>query len=63
MCESTVGLEREVLNDFSDLFTGNGLLSTGFEYSLKIDKQALPFCQPARRLPPAIMPKVKVALD
>ncbi len=54
---------ERIAKEFSDLFTGTGLLSTGVEYSISIDKQASPFSQPARRVPPAIMPKVKTALE
>ena len=53
----------DVTKEFSDLFSRTGLLCTGVEYSISIDKQATPFSQPARRFPPAIMPKVKAALD
>ena len=53
----------DVTKEFGDLFSGTGLLCTGVEYSISIDKQATPFSQPAQRLALAIMPKVKAALD
>ena len=64
--ESPVALPHKpcrILSDFQNIFRGTGLLKTGYEYKPTLTADARPLCAPARRLPPALGPKVKAKLD
>lgn len=67
MIDTTLGsdhsLDQEIRTEFHDLFNGIGTLSTGDEYTITLSKDAVPYSPPARRLPPAIVPAVKLELD
>ena len=52
-----------VLSKFQDLFERHGSLQTGYEYSVTLKDDAIPFSPPARRLPPSLHDKVKAELD
>ena len=54
---------RRADNEFRNVFTQNGKLSTGYEYRIEVDPDAVPYAPPARRIPPALLPKIKVELE
>ena len=55
--------ESNIREEFDDLFHGIGRLTTGDKYTISLSADAKPYSPPARRLPPAIIPKVKVELE
>ena len=55
--------ESSLRDEFSDLFQGVGQLKTGDKYIISLKDDAKPYSPPARRLPPALIPKVKAELD
>jgi hypothetical protein len=50
-----------VLSEFSDVFSGTGLLSG--EYHIELDKSVKPVIHPPRRVPVAVKDKLKAELD
>ena len=57
------GGELDIFSEFKDLFTGVGTLRTGDKYTITLKDNVQPYSPPARRLPPAVIPKVKQELD
>ena len=51
-----------VFKDYNDLFTGLGVLNTGFEYKVPIDNAVPAKNIPARRLPPAVLEPARAEL-
>jgi len=46
-----------------DVFSDGGCLATGYEYDIEVNENAKPFSPPARRLAPAVAPKVRELLS
>ena len=55
--------ESKIRMDFTELFQGFGALNTGDAYSITLAEETKSYSPPARRMPPAILPKVKQELD
>ena len=53
--ESVQTKESRVRQKFADLFDGIGVLNTGDQYVISLNKDAKPYGPPVRRLPPAIV--------
>ena len=54
---------NKLLEDFRDIFERKGSLQTGYEYSITLKNDAIPFSPPARRLAPSLHERVKAELD
>ena len=54
--------ELAVFSENKDLFTGMGTLHTGDRYTITLKDDVQSYSPPARRLPPAVIPKVKQEL-
>ena len=50
-------------NEFRDVFTQSGKLSTDYEYCIEVDPDAVPYAPLARRIPLALLPRVKIELE
>ena len=53
----------DAFDEYSNLFSGLGVLTTGFEYKVPIDTDVVPKNIPTRRLPPALMESVRDELE
>lgn len=65
-CVNSETLNLECLEtEFPSLFdtTDCACIDTGYEYHISLKDNFTPHCAPARRVPPALLPKVKIALD
>ena len=59
----SMGQAQVIKTEFAELFEGVGTLNTGAKYSINLKDNAKPYSPPARRVPPAIAPKVKAELE
>lgn len=55
----------DLVTQFPSLFDSKdcACINTGSAYRVTLKDNFVPYCAPARRVPPALLPKVKVALD
>ena len=57
------GSNVDPVKDYAHLFSRQGNLQTGYEYSVTLKSEITPFSPPARRLPPALHTKVQDELQ